>query len=76
MDHSFSDKRLEEEFRRSYEQRTRENIRSGLIFLLLAWSVAVGLTYLLYPQYFARLAIVVGLTTYPYFLFVIYTACR
>lgn len=70
----FDDKNIEQEFRLTYEQSTRENIRFGLIFSLITWSVVVGLIALIMPQHFSWLALVIVLTTYPYFLFVIYAS--
>jgi hypothetical protein len=46
---TFEDRKLEDEFRFLYEQSTRKSIRAGLLFSLLAWSMGIGLAYLIIP---------------------------
>ena len=74
MNLHFEDKHTEQAFILSYEKKSRENILPGLLSSLFIWYIGVGLTYLIIPQHVAWLALVIVLTTHPYFFFVIYTA--
>ena len=69
---SFKDKRLESEFRRSYDRSVRIPLRYGMVVSILSWMSSIGLIYVVIPEDFYWLSLLTIAVILPSFGFAVY----
>jgi len=69
----FKDPLIEKDFRGQHESFLQNSLRSGLILSLFLWLAAIGLIYVIDPTNFRSVALSIGLTICPLYVFLIIT---
>ncbi|GAB5415963.1 MAG: hypothetical protein Crog4KO_07440 [Crocinitomicaceae bacterium] len=73
---TFTDKKLEREFKESYDASIRIPLRYGIIISILSWFSAIGLIPLIIPETLSWLPLLTFLYIGSYFGFIVYATYR
>ncbi|MBU2514200.1 adenylate/guanylate cyclase domain-containing protein [bacterium] len=72
----FNNRQLEKEYTHFIELETRLYIRVGIIISMLWWTFNLMVTFFAFPQHFRFLFPIISISTYPFFLFIVYASFK